>query len=148
VLVGHEPGSFSGLRADFPVGKHRLRVLIVEDEFLIRWPIAEMLEHAGHEVVQAADAAGAVRALQDADPAPDVVLLDLRLPDVADFSLLEHIRRVAPSTVIVLMTAYATPEITSQALRLGACRVMNKPFDMHAIEPALVDAVDSSGLGA
>ena len=126
-----------------PVNDHHLRVLLVEDEFLIRWSIAEVLEHAGHQVVQTADAAETLQALSSGPP-PDVVLLDLRLPDARDFTLLERIRKIAPSAVVVMMTAHGTPEITAEAIRLGARRVMNKPFDMHAVEPALLEAFGGS----
>ena len=56
-----------------------LRVLVVDDEPLIRWSIAETLGAAGHQVTEAQDAASALRALADA-PSTDLVLLDFRLP--------------------------------------------------------------------
>lgn len=126
--------------ADSTVSVQPLRVLLVEDEFLIRWSLAEVLGQAGHLVVQASDAADALHALSG-DPPPDIVLLDLRLPDVADFSLLEAIRRDAPGATIVLMTAYGTPEIAADARRLGARLVLNKPFNMQSVERILLDAV-------
>ena len=69
----------------------RLRVLVVEDELLIRWAIAETLSDAGHVVIEAADAAGAVRALANSVEAIDVVALDYRLPDSRDLALLAAI---------------------------------------------------------
>ena len=116
-------------------GDH-LRVLVVEDELLIRWSIAEMLTQAGHQVVQAESAASAVRELTSGSN-PDVVLLDLRLPDSSDLSLLSNVRRLSPQSAVVLMTAFGTPEVTAEALLLGACEVMNKPFDIHVVEPTL-----------
>lgn len=118
------------------MNREHLRVLVVEDELLIRWSIAEMLTEAGHEVVQASDAAGAVQELSRGDE-PDVVLLDLRLPDSSDLSLLSNVRRLSPRSAVVLMTAFGTPEVTAEALHLGAAEVMNKPFDIHLVEPTL-----------
>lgn len=116
--------------------REHLRVLVVEDELLIRWSIAETLTDAGHDVVQACDAAGAVQELTSgADP--DVVLLDLRLPDSTDLTLLSNVRRLSPRSAVVLMTAFGTPEVTAEAMHLGACEVMNKPFDIHVVEPTL-----------
>jgi DNA-binding NtrC family response regulator len=110
-----------------------LRVLVVDDEFLIRWSIAETLGAAGHEVTEAQDAVSALAALETT-PDPDVVLLDFRLPDSNDLSLLAKIRSLAPTSAVVMMTAFGTPEVTAGALQLGACTVLSKPFNMHDLE--------------
>jgi DNA-binding NtrC family response regulator len=109
----------------FPV----LHILVVDDERLVRWAIAETLGDKGYDVLEAGDAASARRAMQSTGGAPDLVLLDLRLPDSDDLGLAAQIRAQAPSTPIVLMTAYGTPEILTQATELGIVTV-NKPFDM------------------
>ena len=70
-----------------------MRVLVVDDEALIRWAVSETLTTAGHDVVQAADARSALRTLGDSGGAIDVVLLDLRLPDCSDLTLLSRIRQ-------------------------------------------------------
>ena len=110
-----------------------LRVLVVDDEPLIRWSIAETLGAAGHQVTQAQDAASALRALADA-PDTELVLLDFRLPDSNDLGLLAEIRRMAPAAPVILMTAFGTPDVTAGALKLGASKVLNKPFNMHDLE--------------
>ena len=110
-----------------------LRVLVVDDEPLIRWSIAETLGAAGHQVTEAQDAASALRALADA-PDTDLVLLDFRLPDSNDLGLLAEIRRIAPAAPVIMMTAFGTPDVTAGALKLGASKVLNKPFNMHDLE--------------
>lgn len=120
--------------------KSPLRVLVVEDEALIRWSIAETLAEHGHTVVEASSAATAVQVLHDAPQPIDVVLLDLRLPDSSDLGLLARIRRLRPESAVVMMTAYGTPDMARDALALGAYRVVDKPFDMHALEHLLRDA--------
>ena len=110
-----------------------LRVLVVDDEPLIRWSIAETLGAAGHQVTEAQDAASALRALADA-PDTALVLLDFRLPDSNDLGLLAEIRRIAPATPVIMMTAFGTPDVTAAALKLGASKVLNKPFNMHDLE--------------
>lgn len=117
-----------------------LRVLIVEDENLIRWSIAETLTQHGHSVLEAGSATAAVQALHDTPQPIDVVLLDYRLPDSSDLQLLAHVRRLRPESAVVMMTAYGAPEVTTGALALGAYGVVNKPFDMHALEPLLLAA--------
>ncbi len=121
-----------------------MRVLVVEDELLIRWSIAETLGHAGHTVIEAEDGAAAVRALTHSAEAVDVVMLDYRLPDSNDLTLLAAIQRLSPGSGIVLMTAYGTPEVTKGALDLGAYQVMHKPFELHEVEPLLLEAFASS----
>ena len=118
----------------------RLLVLVVEDEPLIRWSIAETLARMGHTVVEAEDAGSAIRMLSNMPEPADVVLLDYRLPDSNDLQLLATIRRLTPHSVVVMMTAYGNPAVTSGALELGAYGVMDKPFDMHDLEPMLLDA--------
>jgi len=113
-----------------------LRVLIVDDEPLIRWSLTETLGDCGQVVTEAGDGEMAIRALANALE-PDVVLLDYRLPDSQDLGLLSTVRRLAPDSRVILMSAYCTPEIARQALALGAYCVVNKPLDMRDV-PALV----------
>lgn len=120
-----------------------LRVLVVEDELLLRWAIAEILAQSGHTVLEAPDGASAIRALTTAMEPVDVVLLDYRLPDSNDLTLLATIRRLAPRSPVVLMTAYGTPEVTQGALQLGVCQVLSKPFDMHNLTPVVLQAYGS-----
>ncbi len=122
----------------------RLRVLVVEDELLIRWSIAETLAHAGHVVIEAQDGATAVRALRDAAEPFDAVVLDYRLPDSDDLALLATLRRLSPGSAVILMTAFGTPEVAKGALDLGAYQVVHKPFDMHDLEPLLFEACRST----
>jgi len=122
-----------------------LRVLIVEDERLIRWSIAETLEHAGHVVIEAEDGASAIRSLTNLGSPFNAVVLDYRLPDSNDLALLAHVRRLSPRSAVILMTAFGTPEITRAALDLGVYQVLNKPFDMHDLKSLLVQACESNG---
>ena len=120
-----------------------LRILVVDDEALIRWSLVETLSDAGNEVVAVQDAENAVRVVRDAAVPFDVVLLDFRLPDSSDLTLLSRLRRLTPATRIILMTAYGTPEIVQGALDLGAFRVLNKPFEMNALSPLVTEAHES-----
>jgi DNA-binding NtrC family response regulator len=112
-------------------------VLVVDDEPLICWSLAETLGDSGDIVTEAGNGAAAVRALSEAKEPIDVVLLDYKLPDVHNLSLLSTVRRLSPVSRVILMSAYATPEIAKDAVALGAERVVNKPIDMHDV-PALV----------
>jgi len=109
------------------------RVLVVDDELLIRWSLCETLSDRGYTVLQAEDGQGAVRTLSDATELPDVVLLDFRLPDSRDLSLLERIIRMVPEGRVILMTAYGTPELANDALERGAFKVLHKPFELQDV---------------
>lgn len=116
-----------------------LRVLVVEDEALIRWAVAETLTEAGHTVLEAPDAATALRVVDTSDPI-DVVLLDFRLPDSDNLALVEGIRRQRPSSAIVMMTAFGTPQMTADAKKLGVYAIIAKPFDVGAVAGLLAEA--------
>jgi DNA-binding NtrC family response regulator len=118
----------------------KLRILVVDDEPLIRWSVAETLAECGHEVVEAADGRAARGAICESARRFDVVVLDYRLPDSEDLSLLACIRTQAPDTRVILMTAFGTPEVVQGALDLGAYRVLAKPFDMHDLADLVAEA--------
>lgn len=120
-----------------------LRVLVVDDESLMRWCIAETLKSHGHIVIEAADGASAVRALQGTCDPVDAVLLDYQLPDSNGLSLLARIRGIAPDSPVVLMTACGAPDITEGAHRLGACEVIDKPFEMKDLQSMIVRACEA-----
>jgi DNA-binding NtrC family response regulator len=122
-----------------------LRVLVVDDEPLICWSLAETLGDSGDIVTEAGSGPEAMRALSEAKEPIDVVLLDYELPDVHNLSLLSTVRRLSPASRVILMSAYATPEIAKEALAQGAARVVNKPIDMHDV-PALVHEATRSRL--
>ena len=100
----------------------------------------ETLARAGHVVIEASDAATAVRRLSEQREPIDVVLLDYRLPDSNGLDLVTTIRQRSPGTAVVLMTAYGTPEVVAGALDLGVHRVLSKPFDMDDLASVVLDA--------
>jgi DNA-binding NtrC family response regulator len=122
--------------------KHPHRALVIDDEPLIRWSVSETLRELGLDVEQAGDAASALRQITSSRLTFDVILLDLRLPDTRDLSLMGTLRQLQPDASIILMTAYSTDDIVARAIALGAKAVLDKPFELGT----LVDAV--YGVGA
>lgn len=120
-----------------------LRVLVVDDEPLIRWSMSETLTDLGHEVEEAGDAQSAIAAVSGAAIPFDVVLLDFRLPDSSDLTLLSRLRRLTPQTQVILMTAFGTAEVLQGAIDLGAFRVVGKPFEVNELA-ALVQKAHAS----
>jgi two-component system, NtrC family, response regulator AtoC len=115
------------------------RVLVVDDEPLVRWSVAEKLGARGYKVLEAGSGASAIDMFMGGTP--DVVLLDLLLPDYCDLSLLAMLRGVAPTVPIIIMTAFATPGLVERARTLGAYKVINKPFDMNELAPIIRQAL-------
>jgi DNA-binding NtrC family response regulator len=112
------------------------RVLVVDDEALLRWSVAETLGDQGWQVTEAANARSAMVAFPDiAATASGLVFLDLRLPDSDDLQVLASMRRLSPHTPVILMTAHGTPDLAEAARALGAFAVLDKPFDMGELGP-------------
>jgi len=114
-------------------------VLIVDDESLVRWSVSEALRDNGFDVREAADAESAIRLFSTS--ACDVVLLDLHLPDAQDFRVLSFIRGKAPALPVIVMTAFATRDVVSDAAKLGAL-VIAKPFDLDDLTRTVERALD------
>ena len=113
--VDHNADYFGMTRKKLPTPT----VLVVDDEPLIRWSLSEGLADAGYAVRQAASGAEALEALAVSGKEPLIVVLDLRLPDVHDLSLLRNIRASRPEVPVVIMTAHGTSEDAREATRLG-----------------------------
>ena len=107
-----------------------ITILVVDDEPLIRWAVREGLEGAGYSVVEAGSAREALASL---DGGVDVALLDLKLPDSDDLTLLLRVRAAAPRCRVIMMTAHGTPEILAEAMRAGAFGTVAKPFDLGRV---------------
>ncbi len=120
-------------------GAAKLRVVIAEDEALIRMDLAEMLGEEGYDVVgQAADGARAVELAEELRP--DLVILDVQMPVLDGISAAERIaiERVAP---VVILTAYSQRELVERAREAGAMAYLVKPFGRSDLVPAIEMAV-------
>jgi len=121
--------------------KSATRVLVVDDEPLVRWSIGETLSAHGCDIVEASDAQQAITAILDSAHKPDAVFLDLKLPDSDDLTLLALVRRVLPGVPVILMTAFGTVEVLEAARRLGVFTVLDKPFDLDELDQVLERAL-------
>lgn len=121
-----------------PEGRSVPKVLVVDDEELIRWSLRERLESEGYEVV---DAASATSALERA-PATDLAVVDRRLPDGDGLALAAALHRIRPGRPVILMTSFDTAELEAVAPGLGIDAVVQKPFDLDTILELI-----ESGLG-
>jgi CheY-like chemotaxis protein len=109
-------------------------VLVVDDERLLLWAIAETLRSRGVVVDEASNAKEALRALTSEERVPEAVLLDLNLPDSHDLGLVRMVRTLVPAARVFLMTAFGSPEVRSEARQLGVVDILDKPFDFMALD--------------
>jgi two-component system, NtrC family, response regulator PilR len=108
-----------------------LKILVVDDEEVIRDVLATLLEKEGY-AVSVASTAGEALSLFEAEPS-DVILLDLMLPDRSGLELMRDIRRQDPDAVVVIVTAYSSIEGAIQAMREGAFHYIPKPFQNQEV---------------
>jgi len=112
------------------------RILVVDDEQLVRNLTVQVLQRAGHDVVSVPDAKGALEVLE-ADRI-DLVVTDVVMPGLTGVELLNELRDLHPDLPVVLMTGGSPePERTTRALELGANGIVYKPY-AHA---DLIEAV-------
>ncbi|HSX66938.1 ANTAR domain-containing response regulator [Nocardioides sp.] len=115
------------------------RVLIAEDEALIRMDLAEMLAEEGYDVVgQAADGEQAIALAEELRP--DLVVLDVKMPKLDGIAAAQRIagERIAP---VVILTAFAQRELVERARDAGAMAYLVKPFSRNDLVPAIEMAV-------
>jgi DNA-binding NtrC family response regulator len=120
-----------------------LRVLIVDDEEGFCWTLRKVLEDLNYMVLSAHTPAQALKHLQS-DPQIALALLDMRLSDVGGtegLALLERFKTLSPRMPVILMSAFGTPEVKSEAARLGALAFLDKPFRVEKLLQLMREAV-------
>ncbi|MGZ8919983.1 MAG: sigma-54-dependent transcriptional regulator [Limisphaerales bacterium] len=116
------------------------RLLIVDDESAIRMLLRTLLEKEGFEVIEASDAA-TLRELF-VGPQPDIVMLDLKLPDADGIDLLPIIKKNWPTTEVIVLTGHATIDAAVSATKAGAYDFQKKPFDPKSLLLCIERAID------
>ena len=120
------------------------KLLIVEDEKLIRWSIREMLERQDYEILEAPTGREAYAILENQDC--DLVLLDYRLPDTTGLEILEWVRGKMPEVSVIMMTAYGTVETAVKAMKLGVYDYLTKPVNLEELSVIVGKALETTRL--
>jgi len=113
----------------------KAKVLIVEDEALLRQHLKAMLQQDGYELLEAASLAELRSFLQG--PAPQALLLDLWLPDGSGLSALPEVKRNWPSCRVVILTGHATVQTAEEAYLMHDVFLLTKPLDMGMLKTVL-----------
>ena len=119
-------------------------LLIVDDESHVRYSLEKYLRSETLNVICAASGKEAIETTRK--QRPDVVVLDVRLPDMSGLEVFDRIRRIDPRLPVVIITAHATTEIAIEAMKQGAFEYLPKPVDLHQLREVVGQAVHSSAL--
>lgn len=125
------------------VASRPTRVFLAEDDEEMRLLLCSALRQDGYEVVEARDGGEMLErvrvAYQNADDAPDVIVMDVRMPKLSGLGLLSAIRRARWSTPVILITGFGDSVLHEQAKSLGATVVFDKPFDLDDLRTAVLN---------
>jgi CheY-like chemotaxis protein len=118
------------------------KVLVVDDEETLTWSMTKTLakDKGKYELVIANTGSEALTVLEK-DPI-DVVVTDIKMPDINGLELLSIIRKQFPSTKVIIMTAYGSPEVHKEATRRGSYFYIEKPFEISDIRTLILKALE------
>jgi DNA-binding NtrC family response regulator len=120
------------------------RILVVDDEYLIRWTLQQNLEREGYEVILAETGEEALEKIKD--EAPDLALLDIKLPGMDGYQVLEKALKLDEGIIPIMITAFDEVDKVVRAMRLGAFDYISKPFDFSKVHLSIQKALEASQL--
>ncbi len=118
----------------------RSKIMVVDDERMIRWSIQQALSKDGHAVATVESGEEAVA--QATDEMPDLVFLDITLPGIDGLEVLRRLKAADPSVTVVMVTATEDLKTAVEAMRLGAYDYVSKPFDLDRLRVIAQNALD------
>jgi two-component system response regulator AtoC len=122
----------------------KIKVLIVDDDRLVRWSLRQKCEEWGYEVAEAENGSRALDLAQS--EGPDVVLLDVRLPDISGLQVLEKLKVGSDPGVVVMITADPQLDDVKAAIRMGAYDFVGKPLDFDELGVTIQNALEAHRL--
>lgn len=120
------------------------KLLVVDDEHLIRWSLEQNLKKQGYEVITAATGEDALRLIREEQP--DLVLLDIQLPGISGIDVLEKIKELDEDVAVIMVTAHSGLDTAVNAMRLGAYDYISKPFNLDELSMVVRKALETSDL--
>jgi len=122
----------------------KTKILVVDDEHLIRWSLEQNLKKQGYEVLTAGSGEDALRIVREEQP--DLVLLDIQLPGISGLEALEKIKEYDEDIIVIMVTAHGGLETAVTAMRIGAYDYLNKPFNLDEMSIVIRKALETSDL--
>jgi sigma-B regulation protein RsbU (phosphoserine phosphatase) len=117
------------------------KVLVIDDDALMRMTLRAYLEDSGYSVVEAEDGEQGMELFNR--ERPDIVLTDLRMPKMDGFEVIARLKRDSPGTPIIAITGTGDEDTAAEAVRRGACDALLKPInDLSILEAVIARALD------
>jgi DNA-binding NtrC family response regulator len=116
-----------------------INVLLVDDEEMLRNALSIELIDEGYTVDTATDGDEAIDILRNKNY--DVILLDIKMPRVSGFEVLKFVQQKSPKTKVIMLTAYADVKNAIEAVKLGACDFISKPYDLDDVLTSISKAL-------
>ncbi|GAB4557506.1 MAG: sigma-54 dependent transcriptional regulator [Geothermobacteraceae bacterium] len=120
------------------------KILVVDDENLICWSLCQALSRLGHIAESAQTGNRALKLLDEF--APDIVILDINLPDISGIEILRRIKQAESDTIVIMMTANGNADSLVEAFQLGADDYFGKPFNLQMVEHVVEQALEKQQL--
>jgi len=120
------------------------RILVVDDEYLIRWSLQQDLAKEGYEVLVAESGEEALRLVRESPP--EMILLDIQLPGIDGVKTLGEIKKIDPEIVVLMITAYAMVDTAVAAMKLGAHDYINKPYNLEGVKLSIRKGLETNRL--
>src|SRR5947209_16302 len=120
------------------------KILVVDDEQMIRWTLSESLRGWGYAPVEAETVAASLKAFEAEQPA--AVLLDINLPDGSGLDVLREIKHRQPDAVVIMITANVLVDDTIAALRGGAYDFISKPINLDELQVTIRNGIETQRL--
>jgi two-component system response regulator PilR (NtrC family) len=124
--------------------KASARILVVDDERSMRELLAIVLRREGYEVVLAENGRSAIAALER--DSFDLLISDIKMPDMSGVDVLKAAKHRDPDVLGIMITAFASTETAVEAMRLGACDYLSKPFDVDLLKMKVREKVENRQL--
>jgi two-component system, NtrC family, response regulator PilR len=127
-----------------PAEKRLARILVVDDERSMRELLAIVLRREGYEVLLAESGRAAIETLER-EPV-DLLISDIKMPDVSGVDVLRAAKRIDQDILGIMITAFASTDTAVEAMRLGACDYLSKPFDIDLLKMKVREKIDNRQL--
>jgi DNA-binding NtrC family response regulator len=120
------------------------KILIVDDERLVRWTLRQKCEEWGYDVIEAAAGEPGLRLAQH--ESPDLIVLDVRMPDLTGIQVLDQLKKTGDTTAVILITADPQLDDVKHALKMGAYDFVGKPIDFEELHVTIQNALEATRL--
>lgn len=117
------------------------KILIVDDEDLIRWSLAESLKAENHEILTARSGEEAVKIYSE--ESPDLVLMDIKMPGIDGIETLKRIKEIDDFAQVIMITAYTDVNTAIKAMKTGAVDYIIKPFNIEEVKIIIEKSIES-----